>query len=97
MKLERTGRLLLILSGLAVSAAALVWVSRDHTTGKPVSRGRSISPDAIDPGSSPVVPEPLRRPNPAAQRPGPPDPVAEQSATDSAESAARAAADLANK
>ena len=97
MKLERTHRLLLILSGLAVSVAALVWVSKDNTTGG-FSRTRFLNPGAGDKRSSPTMTEPRElRLNPAAQRPGPPDPVAEQSAAESADSAARAAADLANK
>jgi hypothetical protein len=48
-------------------------------------------------GNAASAPAPnLRTPsNPAAQRPGPPDPVAQQSAAVSAENAAKAAADLA--
>ena len=95
MKLERTGRLLLILSGLAVSAAALVWVSKDHTADRPVSRGRSLSPGAGDKNSPTMIEPREQRLNPAAQRAGAPDPGAQQSAAASAVSAAQAAADLA--
>jgi hypothetical protein len=48
-----------------------------------------------DPAERSSAVTPLRVPNPAAQRPGPPDPLAQKTAVTAAESAAKAAADLA--
>ena len=86
---------------LFLIAAALICVA---ILFRPWNRGRAPRPDApLRPALSrpiePAVDEALRRarsqPNPAMQKAGPPDPVAQKSAETSAEKAARAAAELA--
>jgi hypothetical protein len=83
---------------LLLLAAATVWAlfRLVNPTGSEVKTVRPVLSRPIDP----VVAVALRRvkaqPNPAMQKAGPPDPVAQKSASTSAEKAARAAAELAS-
>src|SRR5215469_9258586 len=91
MQTQSAGRLFAIAVTIAVVVAALVW-GFEHTSGDRSARRVSVTPAATAPSPPVITPE---SPNPAAQKAGPPDPVAQQSAADSAQNAAEAAAKLA--
>jgi len=89
-------QIILIAALIAVgAAAAMVW--RSLSSGPPAPKTSTISirassSERANPGS---VGAQEQNSNPAAQKAGPPDPVAQNKAAASAESAAKAAAELA--
>jgi hypothetical protein len=99
VRIHRPRLLILVCALTAVGFCAGIFV-RSWTRGAGEAATTSITP-APEPssGRAPMnVPDRADlRPNPAAQKPGPPDSKAQRMAAASAESAARAAAELASK
>jgi hypothetical protein len=102
MPLSSTRRTFLLLCVLAagafIAAIALIHAagaSRDADSPISVSRAAKYRSDSVPATNAAGLHSTGVWANPAAQRPGPPDPVTEQSAAVSAEHAAKVAADLA--
>jgi len=88
--------LLLFLAVGAVISVAILF--RSWNNARVPRPGASLGPvlsRPIDPAAKETLRRAKVRPNPAMQKAGPPDPVAQKSAETSAEKAARAAAELA--
>lgn len=99
MRIQRP-RLLIVLCALTAVGFCAGILVRSPTSDAGGAATTSITP-VWGPSSARVpsdLPAPTNlRSNPAAQKSGPPEPVAQRTATTAAESAAKAAADLASK